>query len=112
MTFPPEFVVLLDSLGIDPRKPAELCHWCREEAGRHLTGGFFHLVGTITNGEDVIRQVGESHGVYKFEDWVLGCQFGFTSQIVLLPEVFAGLSVTQLEFQTRVPWVLGEPEPD
>ena len=105
-------MTLLDSLGIDPRKPAELCHWCREESGRHLTGGFFHLVGAVTNGEDVVRQVSESHGVYEFEGWVPDCQFGLTNQVVLVSEVFAGHSVTQLEFQTRVPWVLGEPEPD
>jgi hypothetical protein len=31
-TFPPEFVALADAIGMDPAKPAELCHWCREPA--------------------------------------------------------------------------------
>src|SRR5262245_43183245 len=32
-TFPPEFLALVDALGVDPTKPAELCHWYREPSG-------------------------------------------------------------------------------
>jgi hypothetical protein len=110
-TFPPEFVALAGALGIDPTKPAELCHWCREPSGLHLTIGWFHLVGSISAGEDVIHWASNS-GTYRFEELVPGLEFGFSARLNLVREAFAGLPLVQLEFQTRVPWVLAEPEPD
>jgi hypothetical protein len=43
---------------------------------------------------------------------VPGLKFGFSSYLALVREVFAGLPLVQLEFETRVPWVLAEPEPE
>lgn len=37
--FPADFMPLLEQLGIDPLKPAEVCHYCREDSGLHLMGG-------------------------------------------------------------------------
>jgi len=42
---------------------------------------------------------------------VAGLEFGLTARLALVREVFAGLPVVQLEFQTRVPWALAESEP-
>jgi hypothetical protein len=110
-TFPSEFVALLDALGIDPTKPAELCHWCREPSGLYLTGGWFHFVGSILAGEDAMHWENNS-GTFRFEELVSGLEFGFTARLALVREVFAGLPLVQLEFQTRVPWVLAEPQPE
>ena len=110
-TFPPAFAALADTLGIDLAKPAELCHWCREPSGLYLTGGWFHLVGSIVAGEDVMYWDGRS-GSFRFEELVPGLEFGFSTRLALVGEAFAGLPLVQLEFQTRVPWVLPEPESD
>lgn len=110
-TFPPAFVALAHALGVDPAKPAELCHWCREPSGLYLTGGWFHVVGSIVSGEDVMNWNGAS-GTFRFEELVPGLDFGFSARLALVRKVFAGLPLVQLEFQTRVPWVLTEPEPD
>jgi len=110
-TFPKEFVVLLDALGVDPAKPAELCHWCREASGLYLTGGWFHFVGTILAGEDAMHWEGGT-GTFRFEELVPDLEFGFTARLALVREPFAGLTLVQLEFQTRVPWVLAEAEPE
>jgi hypothetical protein len=110
-TFPPEFVALLDTLGVDPTKPAELCHWGREPSGLYLTGGWFHFVGTILAGEDAMPWKGNI-GTFELEQLLPGLEFGLTNQLALVPQVFTGLPVVQLEFQTRVPWVLNEPEPE
>lgn len=110
-TFPPAFVALANDLGIDTTKPAELCHWCSEPSGLHLTGGWFHLVGTIVTGDDVIQWDGNS-GTFRFEQLVPGLEFGLSVRLALVREAFARLPLVQLEFQTRVPWVLAEPEPE
>lgn len=110
-TFPAEFVALLETLGVDPAKPAELCHWCREPSGWYRTGGWFHCVGTILSGEDAIHWEGHV-GTCRLEEWVPGLELGFTNHLDLVREVFAGLPLVQLEFVTRVPWVLEEPEPE
>jgi hypothetical protein len=109
-TFPPEFIGLAEAVGIDVTKPAELCHWCREPSGLYLTGGWFHFVASILEGEDVLHWSGDS-GTYRFEELVPGLEFGFSAQLALVPEVFQSVPLTQLEFQTRLPWVLTEPEP-
>ena len=102
---------MADDLGVDPTKPVDLCHWCREPSGLYLTGGFFHFVGEILAGEDVVYW-SENSGTYRFEELAPGLEFGFTTRLELVREVFAGLPVVQLEFLTRLPWVLAEPEPD
>src|SRR4051812_18658955 len=57
-TFPTEFVALLEALGVDPTKPSNLCHYCKEASGLYVVGGWFHLVGSLLAGEDVVRWVG------------------------------------------------------
>jgi len=61
-------------------------------------------------GEDVLKWVG-NHGTYQFEALASGFEFGLSSRLALVPEAFAGLPLVQLEFVTRVPWVLAEQEP-
>src|SRR5262245_18859807 len=86
-TFPPEFVALLDALGVDPRKPVELCHWCREQSGLYLTRGWFHFVGSILAGEDAMHRA-EGTGTFHFEELVPDFEFGFTARLALVPRVF------------------------
>ena len=107
---PLAFRELTDALGVDPTKPAELCHYCREPSGVYLTGGWFHFVGQILSGEDVIHSTGGT-GTFRFEELAPEFEFGFTTRLALVGEVFAGFRVVQLEFQIRLPWVLAEPEP-
>jgi hypothetical protein len=108
-TFPSEFVALLAALSVAPTKPAELCHYCREPSGLYLTGGWFHFVGSILAGEDAMHWENNT-GTFRLEVMGAGLEFGLTARLALVREVFAGLPVVQLEFQTRVPWVLAEPE--
>jgi hypothetical protein len=37
---------------------------------------------------------------------------GYLLSLALVREVFGGLPIVQLEFQTRVPWMLSEPAPE
>src|SRR5689334_19994443 len=58
--FPAAFVALADALGIDLAQPAELIHYAREPSGLYLTGGWFHLVGAILEGNDATPAEGGS----------------------------------------------------
>ncbi|MFO7907295.1 MAG: hypothetical protein ACQESR_01425 [Planctomycetota bacterium] len=109
--FPTEFVALLDSLGIDPTKPADLCHYSRERSSLYLTGGWFHFVGSIVVGDDAIHWENNT-GTFRFEQLGSRLAFGLTGRLALVREAFAGMPLVQLEFQTCVPWVLAEPEPE
>src|SRR5262245_13388705 len=57
--FPAEFQVLAESLGVNVQKPAELCHYCREKSGLYFTGGWYHLVGSIVSGADLVQASNE-----------------------------------------------------
>ena len=50
-------------------------------------------------------------GTFRFEKLVSGLEFGFTARLAVVHEVFAGLPLVQLEFQTRMPG-FAEPQPE
>ncbi len=109
-TFTQELYALFAVLRIDPIKPAELCHWCREPGGLYLVGGWFHFVGRILEGADAMQHP-DGTGTMNFEFLPGGAEVALTQHISLLPATFRGLAVCQLEFQTRIPWVLAGVEP-
>jgi hypothetical protein len=109
-TFPPEFIALAASMGIDPSKPAELMHWCREPSGLYLAGGWYHFVGCIESGTDAHAHE-DGTGVIQYQLLAPGIEVGLSRHISLIPETFAGFAVAQLEFQVHVPWVLADVEP-
>jgi hypothetical protein len=109
-TFPPAFITLAESLGIDPAKPAELCHWTREPSGLYLTGGWFHFVGHIVSGADAMQHP-DGTGTIQYQVLAPGVEIGLTSHVGLVPGTFSGLAICQLEFQTHVPWVLADVVP-
>ena len=73
--------------------------------------GWFHLVGSILSGEAAMLIQGNV-GNFCFEQFQRGLEFGFTTNLCLVPEVFAELPITQLEFQTLIPWVLTKRAPE
>ena len=109
-TFPPAFLKITTSLGIDPTKPAELCHWTREPSGLYLTGGWFHFVGHIVAGVDAMQHP-DGTGAIQYQSLAPGIDIGFTRHTRLVPDAFSDLAVCQLEFQTHVPWVLADARP-
>ena len=99
--FPAEFLALLDKLGIDPGKDAEVYHNARLAPGRHDYGGWYHFVGTLAqNGEVPPVELGG-----KFTVWM--------SHDAGAPRLSSlkGMQVVQVNFGSgAVPWRLDEPE--
>jgi hypothetical protein len=99
--FPPKFLALLQQLGIDPHKDAEVYHNGRTASGLHDCGGWFHFVGTLDETGDFPPV---SYGD-DFTSWMSGAAAPRLSSLNDLPAV-------QLEFHAiAVPWLLDEPEP-
>ena len=98
--FPPDFIALLQELGIDPTKEAEVYDAsCRPlEDGCHLYGGWYGLVGEIvTSGERNCVVPGPPHFEYFFTT-AGHPQAAFNDR----PRIF-------LEFTAHVKWLLAEP---
>ena len=107
--FPKEFVSIANLLGIDIRKPAELCYYGRENSGLCITGGWFHMVGQILSGHDAMKPVSESSGVYELEKLTDNFEIGFTENVALVRTPFEGKHLVQLEFIARIPSALLQP---
>ena len=106
--FPAEFRRIAQQLGIEVTKPAELAHNGREDAGVLIVGGWFHFVGRIIAGADAMREDSEGTGHFYLEHLTPDFSLGFSSHLALVAEPFRSQPVVQLEFETRVPWVLPE----
>jgi hypothetical protein len=109
--YPPDFLALLDRLGIDPLKEGEAVHYGGVPPGLHAYGGWFYFIGSLlTPGERLVEVKGGSFWVpaaHKTEER------GFFYYVGTLtpqpPPSFLGKPVLALEFETRLPWVLAEP---
>jgi hypothetical protein len=99
--YPPEFLALLDSLGIDRRKDGEVYQMTRRAPGCHDYGGWFHFVGMLENTEDF-------PGVAMSDHFMARLRTNSAPELAAL----RGLPLVELEFHsTNVPWVLSEQEP-
>ena len=106
--FSPPFLHLLQQLGIDKTKPAELCHY--GTTGEPMpTNGWFHFVGHLDRGEDAWRSSGETSYTLEAEPFPGIKSIGFTLQLSLVPDVLIGQPLVQLEFESVVPWVIERP---
>jgi hypothetical protein len=99
--FPPQFIALLDKLGIDPSKDAEVYHEGAVAPQSHYYGGWYHFVGSLeTTGDFAPVSYGDQLSAYM-------CR----ARAPRLPAL-ADMAVVQLEFRAEgVPWKLDEEEP-
>lgn len=109
--YPSEALAIFEQLGIDGGKESEIWHTHRDASGLHHYGGFFHFVGAIEGGKDAMVMV-NGHGTYDLERIGEDFDFGLTSNVALVPTPFGENPIVQLEFQTRIPWVLNTAESD
>jgi len=104
--FPQEARSLLEQLGIDIDKEAEVYHNCKLESGLHNYGGWFHFIGSIEDGPDSKRQIAENSFALDLERMDNRFAMGFTAQTALVPRSFGDQPVIQVEFQAEVNWLI------
>jgi hypothetical protein len=99
--FPPSFLSLLGSLGIDWHKDGEVYHNARLAPGRHDYAGWYHFVGTLD-------KTGDFAPVKFSDDFTVWLCRRHAPALPGLRE----LALVELNFHAEnVPWVLDEPEP-
>ena len=119
LTAPDTVLDFLRSLGIDPRKPAEVFNTTGmlEEDGTISYNGWLHICGTLAEGPDTVTERGTEDGARCLSyRWDLAYRpdpaYPFSilpvKEITLLPEDFPTPAV-ELEIDARLPWVLPEP---
>jgi hypothetical protein len=108
--YPQEARSLLEQLGVDIDKEAEVYHNCRLETGLHNYGGWFHFIGSIKEGPDSTRQIAENSFTFDLEPIDNRFVIGFTARAALVARSFGDQPVIQVEFRTEVPWIIQGPE--
>ena len=111
--FPPEFHTLVATFAIDTHKPSELCHYGRDASGLHPTGGWFNFVGSLLSGPEALVPDGTGHpNSFRIvlQPFAPRFEIGFSSYVPLVSEPFRDRTIVRLEFQTFVPWVIGDHE--
>lgn len=112
--FPAGARQVLEGLGIDFHKPAEVYHTARLENGLQHYGGWYHCVGRIVSGWDASHPEADALPPQHFEAASFSEHFSLScsSRRDLAPDVFRGLPLIQVSFSAELPWVLDKPEPE
>jgi hypothetical protein len=108
--YPTEIRAFFELLGIDINKEPEVYHNCRLENGLHSYGGWFHFIGSIENGRDAWKQIAENSQQFDPEQVTDQFAVGLTRRTALIPASFGEQQVVQIEFETKIPWVIDSDE--
>ncbi len=105
--YPEKFAELLTKLGIPKNFESYVYTYGEVEAGIYLYEGWFHFIGRVLKGSAILS-FGTENGYYKGDPTLAPFSVFFNSSDNLVPESFPSSGVTQIEFSTRVPWILDE----
>jgi hypothetical protein len=108
--YPPEAKALFEQLGININQEPEVYHNSRIESGLHSYGGWFHFVGSIEEGRDASQQIAENIFGFDLEQITDSFAMGLTKRVTLVPGSFVDQQVVQIEFETKIPWVIDSKE--
>ncbi len=110
--FRPDLVSVLDQLGIDRRKPAEIIQSYRLQLNAHLYEVMYHLVGELPEqkGVEVHPDGSRSSAVLDLNN---GLQISFSTLHAPTHPVFDRARAVLISvFFDGVPWVNDHPEPE
>lgn len=96
------------NLGIDMRKVCECYVNCTNDDEMLSYGGFYHVCGTLLDGENAWKKISDSQAYWNDEvTFSVSPDFhiSFQKDIDLLETDFP-LPVIQLDFTANIPWVL------
>lgn len=107
-TLPPSIIAFFTNLGIDMKKVCECYVNFTDDDGMLLYGGFYHVCGTLLDGESAWKKIDENTSCWDNEAaFCVSPDFNvsFQKDVALLEKGFP-MPAIQLEFSARIPWVL------
>ena len=105
---PKAIISFFDTLGVDLRKVAECCVYCKNDDITLLYGGFCHICGALIQGESAWIKSSDASShydvnlAYHIDD---SFSVSFQEECLLIEEQFDA-PVLQVEFEARIPWLL------
>ncbi len=107
--FSPTVKEVFFNIGVDMKKVCE-CYVMDDnyDTATSLYGGFYHVCGTLVEGESVWKKTGDNTAHLNDEKMFSvepGFKISFWEEINLLEDDFP-LPVIELEFMAEIPWVL------
>jgi len=102
--YPDEIKKLLNDLGIDYQKECEICHYCKQDDGFHLYGGWFHFKGAF-KGKDCTNLT-VTNG-YTFDLTPINDKFSIGFRYDSALSFFDDIeNLVQIEFEAKTPWTI------
>ena len=107
-TLPEAVADFFQALGLDPRKPAETCHYSAADADSVFSSAWYHVCGELVAGDPAPGSHTRYGPSLQLAD---GVSVSAASECDLLPDDFPR-PCFQIEFWfERLPWLLDEPNP-
>jgi len=97
-TFPNELITLIETIGIDAKKPSEIIHLDETETGNHYLA-IYHFIGSCPG-------LGAESLIHKTENYTLEIT---TEEMDFIPETFPS-NIVQFTVEIILPWKIEEKE--
>jgi hypothetical protein len=112
IVYPTEVVMFLREMGLDPIVETEIAPFGREPSGMHVVSGWAHAVGRIVAGPEA-RMPSGADGFTLHTTAIEGAfELALLEGKALAPPSLRDQELIQIEFLTRLPWLLAEPDPE
>jgi hypothetical protein len=96
LAYPKAALSLYEQLGITANREAEVYECGPSEDSLHLYGGWHHFIGRIIYGPGTAPEIAEHFSI------------SFSGSRACAEQVFDDHPLVQVEFFTRIPWILAE----
>jgi hypothetical protein len=112
MIYPSEVVEFLREVGVDPIVETEIAAFGRESTGLHVISGWLHAIGRIVDGPEARIPSGVD-GFTLHTTTIEGAfELALLDGKALAAPSLRDHDLIQVEFLTRLPWLLPEPDPE
>ena len=103
--FPNEIIDLFTELGVDYKKEVEITSWQILPNGLHHIGGWFHFKGHIVAGKSYRVPIGSKSYTFDLTPITENFSIGFAegNDLTFFDD---GTDLIQIEFDTKIPWVI------
>lgn len=111
LVYPSEVIDFLRDVGIDPIVETEIAAFGREESGAHVISGWMHAVGRIVDGPEARVPTGPNSVTLRMIAIEGQFELALLEGKALAPKPLRDHELIQIEFLTRIPWLLPERDP-